>query len=518
MNSKYFSKAVTKGALSYTFFGLFLLFACVPACRAGTVPLTILYTTDTHGHIASDGETMGLDRIARIKERHPGAVLLDAGDFLHGTPLATFDQGKTVIRLMHRAGYDAVALGNHEFDYGLRVLRQRVAEACAEPSPMEVLSANVRTLDGALLVKPWLRVVREPVTLCVFGLTTEETKTQTAPDAVTDLLFADVSETAASTAAYLRHTGCDVVVALTHVGSDAHVVEPSTAIARNTPGLDAVIDGHSHRRFAELVPNGPITVSSGAHGNAVGKLELFLDAQTKKIVTARNTFLTVKDVGELAPVLSLTCELAAYTAAVDSALGRVAAISPAPLAGDREAMRTRETRLGDLAADALRAAYGTDVAIINSGGIREGLPEGPVTRKDLQAVFPFADCVVSMEVTGKELHDILEHGFSKLPGADGAFPQLSGLTVIVDAQFPPGSRVRKVTAAEKALRQDAVYTLAANGFLTQGGDGYPHLATKKRLQSWMTVEEAMTVHLNRADIFPPKGERILFTTDKDAAP
>ena len=492
-------------SIRITLFSLPVLLFAVPAV-AVTIPVTILYTADTHGHIRTDGQTVGLDLVAALKKRLPGSILLDAGDFLHGSPLAVMDKGKTVISLMREAGYFAATAGNHEFSHDLPTLRHRAAEAAAFPSPMHVLSANITTQDGSLLLKPWADTTVQGARLCVFGLTTPETKTQSTPSTVASLTFLDVSQTATTMAATLRASGCDLVLALTHIGSDAHIPFTSRDLAAAVPGLDAVIDGHSHRRFAELIPGEPPVVSSGYHGKAVGKLTLSFDTAAQKVVAAANTFYTRNDLAGLAPDTAIHEKIAALQSRVDTRLGEVVAVSPIELPATYKQTRTSETALGNLAADALRAAYGTDIAIINAGSIREGFPKGLITRQTLLASFPFNGYAVSVRVTGKELYDILEHALGSLPGEGGGFPQVSGVSVVFSPTAPAGGRIREIRVAGKKLDTNISLTLATNDFLAQGGDGYPHLAAKPRLQSWMTIAAALVRHLEAKGVTPLQAE------------
>ncbi len=480
--------------------GLALLAWCVPA-QAAPVPVTILYTTDTHGHILSEDKTVGLDQIAAVRKQSPDAVLVDSGDFLHGTPLAGIDKGQSVVALMCESGYFAAAAGNHEFSHSLDALLQRKAEGKACASPLHILSANVYRNDGTPLLEQWAKTDIHGISLCFFGLTTPETKTQASPSAVSGLTFAPIKETAAATERAMRASGCDLVVALTHIGSDSQVPFTSLDLAAALPGLDAVIDGHSHRRFASIKPGKPPVVSSGCHGEALGKLTVSVDPDTRKITGVTNTFLTPADLAGSTPDKSVAAKLAALRRTVDAVLREVVATLPVSLQGDRALTRTRETALGDFTADAFRAAYGTDIAIVNAGSIREGLPAGPVTRERVAAAFPFDGYVVSLAITGSELHDILEHAVGKLPGEDGGFPQVSGLSFAFSPSSPPGNRIREITVAGRAVDKNTLYTLATNDFLAQGGDGYPHLAGKPRLQTWLPVTTAVINRLNGSE--PP---------------
>ena len=505
---------MTKSHFMHGILCIFLTFA-LAACASSRHPsgentVVVLYTTDTHGHIATDKDTIGLDMVAAVKKSLPGSVLLDAGDFLHGTALAGFDKGKSVASIMRKAGYDAATAGNHEFSQGLEALMERREEMERGPVPMPILSANIFTADGSPLLPPDTRLDVNGMAVCVFGLTTQETKTQSMPSTVADLTFVHPEEAARKAAERLRASGCGLVIALVHLGSDVQVEYTSLDLAAAVPELDAVIDGHSHREMYTMIRGTTPVVSSGSHGKAIGKLAFTLDSGTGRVLAANNTLLRPGDLAGISPDPTLQAEISALQSTVAEQLSQVVAWSDHALSGERGNMRTRETALGNLAADALRAAYGTETGIVNSGGIRADLPKGPVTRGDILSIFPFGGNVIHVNVTGAELLDILEHGVSRLPGADGCFPQISGIALTVRADAPAGKRVASVHVNGALLKREKTYSLAINEFLAQGGDGYPHLSGMVRQQSWRTVEEVVIRFIKKHGVPSPDsaGKRI----------
>lgn len=491
-----------------TRFCILLLTLCLAPslARGASTPVTVLYTTDTHGYIEPGPNTIGLGTIAAIRKSIPGSILLDAGDFLFGAPLTLIDKGKSVLALMRQAGYTAAAIGNHEFSQGREAFYERNRESMEGPNPLPMLSANILGADGAPLFQPWTRAMVGDVSLCVFGLTTPLTRTLASSYDAASLTIADPLTTGAAMAATLRASGCDIVLALTHLGSTDNLPATSLALAANTPGLDAVIDGHSHRRFARLEPGATPVVSSGAHGKAIGKLVFTVDTRTGKILGVENTFLRPKDVAAIPPDPALAKAVSDFSEAVNREFASVVATSPTPLAADRPLMRTRELPLGSLAADALRAAHGDDIAIINGGAIREGLPAGNITRKDILWAFPFNNRVVSLSVTGRELLAILERGFARLPAENGGFPQISGFSVVVDASAPKGKRVRSVLVNGKPLDNDMRYTLATNDYMAQGGGGNAFLAAKTPLRKERFFDKAFVDYLDKNGFSSLTGE------------
>lgn len=499
---------------------LALLAAALPtvllAGCGGRETVTIFYTTDAHGHIASGLDSIGLDRISALRRSVPGAVLVDAGDFLHGSSLANLSQGLDVVRLMKESGYFAAAVGNHEFSHGRPALESARRLAAEEP-PLHLLSANIRQEQangGGRLFESSASLNVNGVKLCLFGLTTPETRTQASPEAVAGLVFESPADCALAQVAELRGQGCELVVALAHLGSDLQVPYKSTDLAAEVPGLDLVIDGHSHLVLDERVHGVPV-VSSGYYGKALGRLDIVYDREAGRVLEIRNRLIPPAQATASDPLLAAgLAELAERRA---SLLGEVVARSSRALSVEESEARTREIGAGNMCADAMRRAYGSDFALINGGNIRQGLPAGEIQRGDIQDMLPFGGLLVELEVSGAELRDILEHGLAALPGADGAFPQVSGLRLVADPAKPAGQRVLEVTLPDgRAVLAGRAYRLTVNDFLAGGGDGYPHLAGKARRQSHVYLEEAVIELLRKKDAggyLEPEGRLLLRRKD-----
>ena len=467
---------------------------------ADIADLVIFYTSDTHGYIVSDENTIGLDRVAAIKNSVPGSLLVDAGDFLHGKPLATMSQGKDVVRLMKKAGYFAAAAGNHEFAYLREALKNRSREAQTPPNRMLILSANVREDDGSLLLPRDAITDMEGVRVCMFGLTTDETQRQARASSVAGLHFVNPIPIAQTVGRALRARGCQVVLALTHIGSDPAHPNNSREVAFWAPEIDAIIDGHSHKVVEERIGESRILVSPGAHGEHVGRLDIRYDKAKKRITHIGNMLLDAQSAASYQPEPELAAELTAMQTQLDERLSLVVGNVGTDLPGADKISFIRETALGCLYADALRSAYGDDIALVNGGALRSGLRKGEITRGDVFTALPFNDLAISVSVTGQELLDMLEYGFSHLPKKSGAFPQLSGLIVHVKAANPPGKRIASVVLADGSpLDVTRTYTLSTNAFLADGGDGYPHFSAKPKRKAFRFVDDAVIHFIQNHD-------------------
>lgn len=466
--------------------GLFL----PPYVLAQESHIVIFHTTDTHGYIVTDDKTIGLDLVAGIFRATPNAVLVDAGDYLMGLAPAALSQGRDVVALMKLAGYFAVAVGNHEFDHGPDELMQRFTEASASPNPMHMLSANARDKAGKPLFPAAAAAPTDGVKLCFFGLTTQGSKFSVTPSYIKDIAFDDVVESARDTVAEQRAAGCDIVVALSHVGSRKERFATSRDLAK-APGIDLIIDGHSHVVVDEKLADGPLLVSAGAHGRNLGRVDIFYDKRAKKITRMESVLINRAQAGAYSPDSNVARELATLTARLDKELSGHVGKLEYSLNGSRTVVRAMEAPLGNLFADTLRAAYPCDIALVNGGGLRDGLKKGDISFGDIVRVVPFRDQIVTLRVTGEELRQVLEFGFSKLPELSGAFPQISGLTVRLAPERPAGERVLAMQLEDGSpIDPDKEYILATNDYVAKGGDGYPVLASKELINAGKNAQQA----------------------------
>ena len=450
---------------------LLLCLAAFPAMAEGaaqaidlTGHIVILHTNDSHGRVDTN---LGFSRVAYAKNTLEGAgatvLLLDAGDALHGLPFANISAGEAVVRLMNAAGYDAMTVGNHDFNYG----HQRLAELSGM-AEFPMLASNVVKEDGSLLLSGSVVLEMNSVKFGILGLATPETMYKTSPDNVEGLTFTDPIEAAKENVAALEAENCTLIIALTHLGLDEGSEITSKMLAEQVPGIDVIVDGHSHTLLEEgMWVNGTLIVSAGEYIENIGCVDIDPSG-----VTAA-TLLTGEDLGAAEGDEAVQALVAEIAAAQEEQLNVKVGSAAVDLVGERALVRTSETNLGNFAADAIRGATGAEIALINGGGIRDSIPAGDVTKKQLAMVFPFGNYAVLMEVTGQQLLDALEHGVSLYPAEDGRFPQVSGMSFKFDPAQSAGSRVFDVKVNGEVLEAERVYTLATNDYMATGGDEYP---------------------------------------------
>lgn len=464
------------------------------------VHLTVLHTNDIHARVLptdDEGKTIGMawltGAIRREKEIEPDTLALDAGDTFHGRPIINLSRGANMASLLNLSGYDAMTPGNHDFDFG----SQRLIEL-GRMLNFPILSANVLDQENSKTIfPPYKSFEMNGVKVAVVGLTTPETAYKTNPRNVTSILFADPIATMKVLMPKLRAEH-DVVIGLMHMGVDKSSIVTSIRLAKAVPGFDIIIDGHSHTTLPHGIREGKTLIcQTGCHGYHLGKVELVVKNHKLRKATAQ--LLDHEGVKKLAGTPDERTEEAITEMQRETrkALAEVVAESSKQLISKREIVRTRETELGNLAADAMRDATGADIAVINSGGLRADLPQGKVTREDVLSIFPFGNIVEKIEVRGSVIEAMLEHSVRYLPAAFGGFLDVSGLTFDLDANAKPGSRVSNVLVQGRPLSPEATYTLALNDFEAAGGDGYEMLKGAKELGQYGTLEDIFSQYLQK---------------------
>ena len=453
--------------------------------------IVILHTNDVHGAI---GEYA---KVAALKQAYQAAgayvLLADAGDFIQGDPTVSASQGKTAIELMNLAGYDVAAPGNHEFDYGYPNLKTLAGEA-----DFPILAANVRYDNAAALGDQTTFTTTDGKKIGISGLDTPETATKAHPDKIKGVSFLAAQEMfdcAQAQVDALKADGCDYIICLGHLGIDAESTgNRSIDLLEKVTGIDVFIDGHSHSTLEEIkeATNGTgkvgdtVLTSTGTKLANVGMVDISPDGtiSTSSLATSELT---------VTPDAKVAARAEEIQKEIDADYGTVFAKTEVALDGEKANVRTGETNLGDLIADAMlwQAGLldeGVDAAVTNGGGIRASIAAGDITKKDINTVLPFGNTLYVVKVTGAELLEALEASTYCTPEAIGGFPQVAGIefTVNTGAQFDtkelyPGStygkpasinRVMIQTVGGEAFNPEETYTIVTNDFMGAGGDTY----------------------------------------------
>jgi len=464
------------------------------------VHITILHTNDMHARVRStddEGKTIGMDWLAGAIRAQKGAdedtLALDAGDTFHGSAFINLSRGSNMVMLMNLSGYDAMTPGNHDFNFG----SQRLVELAGMLN-FPVLSANLMDKDKTQYIfRPYKSYEFNGVKVAVIGLSTPETAYKTNPLNVKDVAFTDPIAVARELMPKLRASH-DVVIGLMHMGMDKSSVITSEQLAKAVPGFDIIIDGHSHTTLSKgLKVGNTLICQTGWHGYALGKVELVV--KDHKLRKAQASLLNRQGVEKLAqkPDEGVQQALQEINAQVKMETETVVAESPRTLTAAREIVRTQESELGNLAADALRQATGADVAMVNGGSLRTALPAGKITKGAVLDIFPFNNRVITLAVDGKTLKFMLELSVQYLPATFGGFLDVSGVSFTVDTKAPAGQRVSAVMVQGQPLEEGKTYTLAVNDFTAAGGDGYSMLKGAQVKGDFGPLEDIFVEYLQK---------------------
>jgi len=450
--------------------------------------LVILHTNDFHGHPLKFSYNQapgfgGLPAIAtfveQVRAKHKNVLLLDAGDLNTGTPESNFFKAVPDIIGYNYIGYDAMVVGNHEFDHPISILKKQ--ERLAN---FPFLSANVRTKGGARLVRPYTIKRFSNFTVGIFGLTLKETEIIGNPEHVRDLVIEDEVKSAQKMVKALRDK-VDVLIALVHMGIWDDKARGSRRLAASVKGIDLIIDGHTHTDLTEplFVNNIPIVqawkwglkVGQGIMKLRQGKVSSFewkaVPINLKQKIRREDGTDDWVCLGEeYRQDEFLLSALTPFAAQVESMLSEVVGVAGSPL--NNENGRKQETALGDLIADAMlwqTRHLNVDFAIQNGGGIRADLPEGPITRRRIYDILPFDNTVVVLKMKGSQVLQLFDH-IASVPSGRGAFPQVSeGVQFTINYH---NQRCENVTIGGKPVDPEKVYSIATNSYLAGGGDGY----------------------------------------------
>ncbi|MHC4472028.1 MAG: bifunctional metallophosphatase/5'-nucleotidase [Planctomycetota bacterium] len=465
---------------------LVLLLAIPGIGEEEPVRITVVATCDMHGALSrgtfpwSGGEEVGgMDTLSGylriVREENPGGVVaLDAGDLMQGTLVSGRFKGRPMTRALRIMRFDAVALGNHEFDWGLRVLRRRRRD-------VRFLGANVAFTNGRKLrfAKPWRMVTRNGVRIGIIGVAHPDTPTLTAPAHVADLEFSEPAAAVARALDEVEAEGADLVVVLAHLGTKGpdHGNLGALARALDPSRVHLLLGGHTHGRTT-AVENGIPLLQAWPTGTGFGRIDFDVDTAAGTVAASfpevRTTWAsgldgpaTYRD-RPVWPVRRVARLVRRFERRVAKARSRVVGELVAPLARDYR----RESSMGDWVADVLRAGPPeADLALVNSGGLRADLDAGPVTFGDVYEVMPFDNRVVRVRMTGAQVRETLETGVS---GHHGVI-QVSGLAFEFDYDRPEGERILSEVLDARTgspLDPEGAYIVAVPDFLADGGDDF----------------------------------------------
>jgi 5'-nucleotidase/UDP-sugar diphosphatase len=456
--------------------------------------VTILYTNDLQGRILPyearwvEGEEKplvgGSAALATCLNGMRYDLLLDAGDFFQGTPEGDFTGGESVIEIMNELGYDTLTLGNHEYDQGNENVK-RLAGMVRFP----FLSANIideRTGERVKYAKPYIIKEISPVgnkpprggccraqragrisngvkgiRFGIFGLTTPTSFCE-------GLRFEPVIPTAKGCLKELEGKA-DIIIALTHLGFDEKEEKEVTdyQLAESVSGIDIIIGGHYEKELDPPVispTHKTIICQTKGNGAYLGQLDLVIDKKKKRIIKHEGRIITLW-VNEYPPDERVASLVERYASRVRKVMDEVIGEAEEAITHDVEGRE--ESALGNWQADLMRNFAGTDIALQNSFGIRGDILKGKITKRDIYEVSPFGNTLVTMELSGEEIWQILEESVG-----EAGILQVSGMKVIYNKEKPKGERILEIEIKGKPLKPKKTYSLVTNSFLAENIESF----------------------------------------------
>jgi len=467
------------------------LFLVPPAWAEGPIIVTILHTNDTHAHLEpfepfnqplQGGVAWRYTAIQQVKAEGGNVILVNAGDAFQGTLFFNRWQGEEEAYFMNALGYQAMAVGNHEFDSGPATLASFVQKA-----DFPVLSANIDAsaepeLAGLIPAYTILDVASEKIG--VFALTTEDAAFSSSPGP--NIVFKDATESARQAVAELEAQGINKIIALTHLGYSVDLT-----LAAAVDGIDVIVGGHSHTLLGDMEgAEGPypsvvtspagdtvLIVHAYEWGKYLGRLNVTFTADGKVESYGGEPIFIDESIAEDADIAAAVAE---FAAPIEELKATVVGHTEVNLEGRKALLRSQETNLGNLICDAMlwkTAAENTQVCLQNAGGIRASIPPGDVTMGQVLEVLPFGNLIATFGLKGSDVWAALENGVSLYEDQEGRFPQIGGLKYTFDPSQDVGSRIVRVEVKNpdgsySPIDLGAVYRVASNDFMRGGGDGY----------------------------------------------
>jgi 5'-nucleotidase len=432
------------------------------------VRVTLLQVNDVYQFTPVDqGTAGGLARLSTlqksIRQENPNTLFLLAGDTLSPSVESTTYKGAQMIDAWNASGLDYSTFGNHEFDFGPDVLKERMKESKFGWVIANVVEISTGRVFGT--AEPFVIREFDGVKIGIFGLLLPDTKNMSRPG--NDVEFLDPCTTAKSMVTEIHNRGAKVVVALTHLS-----MREDKEVAR-CAGVNLIIGGHEHTLLESYAGGAPIFKMT-ADARELGRFDLNISKTTGELSSIDWKVIKVDTQTKDDPAFaSVYKKYGSLLAALDKPVGRTSVA----LDGRTAEVRTRETNLGNLVADAYRKATLSDVALLNGGSIRvdEIIPVGRLTMRDVLSTLPFKTKLIKIEVDGALLREALEHGVSQVAinAQPGGFPQVSGMQFSYDASKPVGQRIVDLKVNGQPVSPTKKYSLATTTFIaTDGGDGY----------------------------------------------
>lgn len=470
--------------------------AMAAGTQASGRTVDIISFNDFHGSLKPDGKNIGAAKLAgeinKLRQANPNTIVVAGGDLYQGSAMSNLTYGKPVSEVVKAIGIEASAVGNHEFDWGVKYM-----ENWAKDGGFDFLASNIydkTTGKPVAWAKPYKIVEKNGLKIGFIGIATPESEFKTKPENVFNLQFKDPLESANEWAKELKEKEkVDFVVALTHLGAfqdkeTKEVTGEAAELAKASKGIDAIVSAHTHNAVAGYVNNIPV-VQAYYNGRALAKLTLGYDENNKPVAKAE-IYADLYKKTDLVEDAAVKAIYDKYDKELQPILSEVVATTDKELSHDKT---SGISLLGEWTCDVMRKAAGTQIAIQNGGGLRTSIPQGDITMGKLYEVMPFDNTLVKMELKGSDIKNNIEHG---IDNKEVGWVQFSGLKVYYDPAASEGSRITSMRLPDGTkLDMDKYYTVVTNDFMATGGDKYDFKAAKNMVDMQIPIRDVLVKEL-----------------------
>ncbi len=459
------------------------------------VKITILHTNDIHGHtdpfvehgVQRGGIAKIAEKIEEEKAKNPdNTLVLDAGDISTGGVVSDFFNRLPIVDSMNAVGYDAMTIGNHEFDMGRNRLKTLIDNA-----KFPVLAANLEdTSKNPLNIKPYVIKNVGGVKVGIIGLTTLESESMLPKKDKSVLHFFPVKVTAQKYIEDLKKKGVDLIAILSHLG-----VEEDVKLAKEVKGIDVIIGGHSHTELPKYKKVGStIITQTGSFGKNLGELNLTVKRGNGKAKIEKAEYHLIPITDKIPNDPEVSSIVSQYTKRLDNFLNRKLGEAKADLTQRDYHKYVEESTLANFVTDAIRRHTRADIVLISPSSLRCNISKGPVTIRDIYNLFPWEDKITVLKMTGKQVKEAMED----LMGGAAKGVAVSGLKIEIDTSKPKGHKLLKaLTLDGKPIDDNKIYTVATRTWFANGNaDNVTFSKIKERRDLKKTLRKILSFEID----------------------
>ena len=482
---------------------LLIIFSATFLIYSAEKEIVILSFNDFHGSLAPSGKNVGaakfVDSLKTERAKNPeGTIIVSAGDNYQGSAMSNLLYGEPISAMLKEAGVELSAVGNHEFDWGIERIRK-----WSEDGNLTFVCANIydkRTDEPVDWAEPYVIIEREGVNVGFIGLATPETAYKTLKENVENYEFRDPVKSLSQWVPEVQSKGADIIVALTHLGSnqdkDGDITGEATDLSW-VDGVDAVISAHIHALVSGMV-NGKPLVQAMYNGRAIAKIVFTVGDDNRLVSAEPSVDILYEREDTLKDDPNMLAIFQKYETDLEPVLGRVLGETTVELDHDRWAGLSL---LGEWSCQVMQDKVGAQIAMTNGGGLRTPIPAGKITAGKLYEVLPFDNTLYVLKITGADVKANIEHG---IMNEDVGWIQISGVKVTYDKDAEPGSRIINMVLADGTpVEMDKYYTVVTNDFMATGGDNYDFSRAIETEDTFLPVRDALMEAVEKAGTISP---------------